>query len=541
MLNKVEVQPPPISSLLSSFTPATAEEVRQIIMSSPNKFCDLDPMPTVLLKACIDTLLGTITNIVNVSLRTGIFPDDFKQAHVNPLLKKTTLSKDNLKNYRPVSNLSFISKILEKVVAKRLGSHITSNNLSNVFQSAYKKLHSTETALLKVHNDITLNMDNGRVTALTLLDLAAAFDTINHSILMDRLSVWYGVSGIALSWFRSYLSGRHQRVKIGDCFSSPLNISCGVPQGSVLGPLLFTLYTTPLSLVINRHHLSHHLYADDTQIYISLSTSDASSSLQQLRTCIDDIFCWMTESRLKLNADKTEFLIIGTHRQRDKIKTLFPIPLLNQHVMPAVSTRNLGVIFDDKLNFREHISQICRTCFYHIRDLRRIRRYLPVSVAKTIATALVTSRLDYCNSLFHNIAIKDITKLQRVQNCLARVVTRSPRFTPSKPLLKSLHWLPVQYRIMFKMCTITYQALSSKQPSYLHTLLTPIRKPIQLRSSTSDLLFVPKVNTNMGTRAFAVGAPTLWNMLPSSVKSVENIAKFRRHLKTYLYNLAYPP
>ena len=186
--------------------------------------------------------------------------------------------------------------------------------------------------------------------------------------------------------------------------------------------------------------------------------------------------------------------------------------------MPAVSTRNLGVIFDDKYNFREHISQICRTCFYHIRDLRRIRRYLPVSVAKTIATALVTSRLDYCNSLFHNIAIKDITKLQRVQNCLARVVTRSPRFTPSKPLLKSLHWLPVQYRIMFKMCTITYQALSSKQPSYLHTLLTPIRKPIQLRSSTSDLLFVPKVNTNMGTRAFAVGAPTLWNMLPSSVK-----------------------
>ena len=182
--------------------------------------------------------------------------------------------------------------------------------------------------------------------------------------------------------------------------------------------------------------------------------------------------------------------------------------------------------------------------FYHIRDLRRIRRYLPVSVAKTIATALVTSRLDYCNSLFHNIAIKDITKLQRVQNCLARVVTRSPRFTPSKPLLKSLHWLPVQYRIMFQMCTTTYQALSSKQPSYLHTLLTPIRKPIPysiLRSSTSDLLFVPKVNTNMGTRAFAVGAPTLWNMLPSSVKSFENIAKFRRHLKTYLYNLAYPP
>ena len=145
----------------------------------------------------------------------------------------------------------------------------------------------------------------------------------------------------------------------------------------------------------------------------------------------------------------------------------------------------------------------------------------------------------YSSDVLHIVYNTVIT--QRTCTCLARVVTRSPRFTPSKPLLKSLHWLPVQYRIMFKMCTITYQALSSKQPSCLHTLLTPISKPIQLRSSTSDLLFVPKVNTNMGTRAFAVGAPTLWNMLPSSVKSVENIAKFRRHLKTYLYNLAYPP
>ena len=124
------------------------------------------------------------------------------------------------------------------------------------------------------------------------------------------------MSGIALSWFRSYLSGRHQRVKIGDCFSSPLNISCGVPQGSVLGPLLFTLYTTPLSLVINRHHLSHHLYADDTQIYISLSTPDDNRSLQQLRNCLDEICYWMIESRLKLNAGNTDFLIIGTQRQR---------------------------------------------------------------------------------------------------------------------------------------------------------------------------------------------------------------------------------
>ena len=177
----------------------------------------------------------------------------------------------------PVSNLSFISKILEKVVASRLKSHISSNCLSNVSQSAYK-----ETALLKVYNDVTLNIDKGKVTALTLLDLSAAFDTIDHNILIKRLSLWYGISGTALNCFLSYLTGRHQTIKTANCFSAALPTSCGVPQGSVLGPLLFTLYTTPLSSVIQNHNLDHHLYADYTHIYISLTTSDKSRSLNQL-------------------------------------------------------------------------------------------------------------------------------------------------------------------------------------------------------------------------------------------------------------------
>ena len=152
-----------------------------------------------------------------------------------------------------------------------------------------------------------------------------------------------------------------------------------------------------------------------------------------------------------------------------------PTHILSQNITPAASARNLGVTFDKNFNFRQHISQMCHCCFYHIHDLHRIRRYMSLSVAKTIATALVSSRLDYCNSLLHNIAIKDIIKLQRVQNCLARVVTRSRHFSRSVPLLKSLHWLPVRYRLIIKICTITYQALSTKQPAYLHSMLTPAR------------------------------------------------------------------
>ncbi|MEG7521965.1 MAG: hypothetical protein M3H12_02550, partial [Chromatiales bacterium] len=172
-----------------------------------------------------------------------------------------------------------------------------------------------------------------------------------------------------------------------------------------------------------------------------------------------------------------------------------------QSITPAASARNLGVTFDENFNFNRHISTMCRCCFYHIHDLRRIRRCISLSVAKTIATALVSSGLDYCNSLLYNIAGKDITKVQRVQNCLARVVTRSPRFFRSVPLLKSLHWLPVRYRIIFKICTIAYPALSFKQPAYLHSMLNPARNPRQLWSTSCNLLFIPRVKTNAGTRA----------------------------------------
>ena len=241
----------------------------------------------------------------------------------------------------------------------------------------------------------------------------------------------------------------------------------------------------------------------------------------------------MKNSKLKLNADKAEFLIIGTSTQRAKLNGFFPTHILSQSITPAASVLNLGVTVDENFNFKQHffLSKTCRCCFYHIRDLRRIRRFISLSVAKTIATALVSTRLDYCNSLLYNTANKDIAKLQPIQNCLARVVTRSPRFSRSEPLLKSLHWLPVHCRIIFKICTIAYLALSSTQPAYLNSMLTPTRNSRQLRSTSSNPLYIPRVKTKAGTRAFSVAAPTGWNSLPASVKSEGNIVSFRRRLK----------
>ena len=528
---------------MNQFTPTTTSEVRSIILKSTNASCDLDPFPTRLLKHYIDDLIIPITAIINLSMQDGVVPHAFKQALVTPLIKKKTLCRNEFKNYRPISNLSFLSTILEKVVAKRLNAHIEEQLLSNQVQSAYKRFHSTETALLKIHNDIICNMDNGKVTVLTLLDLSAAFDTIDHSTLLERLYRHFGISGTVFQWFKSYISNRQQRVHIpvDGSLSCPQDLHFGVPQGSVLVPFLFCLHTTSISQIITNHDVSHHMYADDTHVYIELSQSDTHKSISSLSDCLTDISSWMKSSKLKLNSDKTEFIIIGTKQQRHKLSTHFPVKLLDNDITPSDSVRNLGVIFDSDFSFHKHVSDVCKSCFYHIRDIRRIRRHIPLPTAKTISNALISSRLDYCNSLLNNIAKQDLSKRQRVQNCLARVVLRAPRFSQSLPLLKQLHWLPVNYRIQFKLSTLTYRALAIQQPPYLASLLHLSNIPRQLRSSTSQQLSIPRTKLNLGKRAFSVAAPSIWNELPTTPKSCESLASSRKNLKTYLFKIAFPP
>ena len=252
-------------------------------------------------------------------------------------------------------------------------------------------------------------MDDGRVTALTLLDLSAAFDTIDHTILLRRLGNWFGVNGKALDWFKLYLTGRSQRDKLGSCLSSRSDLSFGVPQGSVLGPLLFTLYTTPLSSLISGHAISHNLYAEDGQLYVSFSLGDSAATLNGLQSCLVSVQSWMSTNKLKLNPDKTEFLVIGNERQRSKYLSMFPIELLGFETYPAKSARNLGVIFDKNFNFRSNISAICSSCIYHIRYLRRNCRHLDLDSAKLLANALVSSRFDYCNSLYFCLGLRKLT------------------------------------------------------------------------------------------------------------------------------------
>ena len=251
---------------LSTFEPVTEVMVKHVIMKSAPKTCSLDPIPTPLLLEILDCLLPSLTALINSSLSSGLFPQVFKSAVIFPLLKKPSLDPNELKNFRPISNLPFISKIIEKLVLVQISHHLSANNLLNQFQSAYRPGHSTETALLKIVNDLLLSLDDGKISLLASLDLSAAFDTIDHNILLHRLQHDFGLSGTVLDWFSSYLSGRIQSVSVHSHTSVPVSVSCGVPLGSVLCPILFVLYTTPLSAVIERHSILHHSYADDSQL-----------------------------------------------------------------------------------------------------------------------------------------------------------------------------------------------------------------------------------------------------------------------------------
>ena len=252
-------------------------------------------------------ILPAFTKIVNTSLETGVFPNCWKTASVIPLLKKAGLDHA-FKNYRPVSNLAFISKITEKVVINQMRDHMEVNCPLPVCQSAYHPRHSTETALIKIQSDILDNMEHQKVTILVLIDLSAAFDTVDSDIQCDVLSSNYGTSDVVLAWFRSYLTNRKLRVKINDSFSDTFDLQCGVPQGSCLGLVLFTQYVSTLFDIVD---IEIHGYADDHQLYLAFSPKDPSNQIDQIvsvatvENCLANIKRWMLMNKLQTRVPYT--------------------------------------------------------------------------------------------------------------------------------------------------------------------------------------------------------------------------------------------
>jgi hypothetical protein len=528
------------SSNLSSWDMITDQDLNNIIRMSPKKTCSLDPLPTWMLCHTQAVLFPVIRAIINKSLECGYVPLVLKAALVTPILKKATLDQDILNNYRPVSNLCFLSKTLERVVAKQLNSYLLSNNLREPMQSAYTNGHSTETALVRVQNDILCAMDQQKYVILLLLDLSAAFDTVDHQILLNRLHSRFGITGLCFKWIKSYIDNRTQQVSINNKKSEVCDLQYGVPQGSVLGPVLFTLYTTPLGDILRKHEISFHLYADDCQIYCTFTINNTDKVITQIEHSVDEIRTWMRDNMLKLNDNKTEVILFGNNISKSFMSNI-SIKIGADQIHPSLtSVRNLGVLCDNNMNSFDQISKTCKSAFFHLHRISKISKYLTTFATKQLIHSLVISRLDYNNALLIGLPQKSLKQLQKVQNCAARLLTGSKSHEHITPVLKELHWLPVESRITFKVLLLVYKAIHTQIPSYIHELLKEYIPPRTLRSSDHGKLIVPHTRTKRyGERAFSYAAPKLWNNLPINIRKCQSIQSFKTNLKTYLFNKYY--
>ena len=529
------------STCLYNFRPCNTEEISSIIKSSGITVSPADIFPSCLLADNIDILLPRITDLVNLSLSTGSI-DGLKEAIIRPLLKEHNLDINELKNYRPVSNLQFLGKLIERVVLSRLQEHMSLINYNNNTQFGYKKSHSTELLLLKFINDVLVGIDSKDGVVVLLIDLSAAFDTVDNRKLLNILCTELNIRGTALKWFKSFLLNRSQCVLIGSCMSESIEISCGVPQGSVLGPVLFNIYINSLSNVFMTNGFNTLSYADDNSGYQVFSLSSTSDMFNEsIPNCISRLRSWMDEFFLKINEDKTKIMVFGRpsfHRNFSQTEVV-----LNNGDVIEITDRikYLGFYFDNLLSLTTHVNKVTSHCYSLLKTIRKIRRYLTEAQAKLLIHSLISSRIDYCNVLmFGAQKVNCLNKLQRVQDCASKIVLQKGRLQgyPSSYRLEILHWLPVEKRVVFKALVIIFNCFQGTAPVLLSSLLVrkfpdSIVTDDDFNCDFDDRLFYPTYS--IGRRAFQFYAPRLWNVLPIDLCSCSNKDVFKKQLKTYLW------
>ena len=514
---------------LSQFRPTNTNELKEIILDSTIKTTAiLDPLPRDVMSDCIDILLPHLVDLVNSSLLSGSI-DGLKFSYVKPLLKNFDLDYSHLSSYRPISNLSFISKLIERVVAKRLNEHMVLNNLHNDSQHGYKANHSTETLLVKFLNDILVAVDRNKGVVVLLIDLSSAFDTVQHSFLLKILKDSIHVTGVALEWFHSFLSGRFQAVVVNGIMSEWLTVTCGVPQGSVLGPILFNIYCRHIDNVFKDCGFVSSSYADDNSALMSFALFNQFNTLyNDVPHCLEKLKEYMLGNNLKINETKTEIIVFGNMKFKQQVTLHGTFLKSGDCIRFADTVKHLGVLFDSLLTFDSHFQKVTAASYSSLRRISSIKNCLSKSNLETLIHAFISSQLDYCNILFVNLPKTVLRKLQRIQNAAIRLIFRVRSRHPVSTFFSELHWLSVEQRVVFKCLLMVYKCIYGLAPNALQNLIV-VRNQSNL---TLQNIFFNR--SKYGKRAFIYYASRYWNNIPANIRCINNISLFKTALKSYL-------
>lgn len=515
-----------VQSILN-FTVVDEHTVSGIITKIKSNARGADGLDVKMVSLLLPYLLRHITFIINSCLQTSTFPSAWKTANIIPVAKIS--NPLTLANFRPISILPMLSKILEKTVSEQLANHFYSSKIIPITQSGFRPRHGTATALIKVGDDILKATDEGKNSCLILLDYSKAFDTLDHQMLFAKLR-YFGLSHSALAFMKSYLYNRDQRVVLGSSASSSICVGRGVPQGSVLGPLLFSIYTADFCNYLN--YLNSHQYADDFQLYFSFDTNflEVQNIINSDLNIIHDI---STAHGLLLNASKTQLLGFG--RSSAVLAGELNITLNNVKIGFSESCKSLGVYFDSSFRFGHHVSYVLQKCYTKLKTLYLFKDFLDTSVKLRLTDSLILSHISYCDVLYWPaLVVKDKRSLQKLANACLRFSYGVRKYDHISPYYMESGWLRLEERFKVHVCCMVYKINLFQEPQYLFDKLIKMSTVHQFTTRHNNLYSIPRHRTALYERSFTYNAMKLFNSLPICIKESTSVSTFKKRIKAYI-------
>lgn len=503
------------------------EKINQILSTISNsKAKDIWGIDTFLLKKFKDVLTTPITHIVNKSLEENYFPNALKTAIVTPIFKAG--DKQDVTNYRPISILPAISKVIEKTVAEQLVKHLNTKKLMHPMQFGFRANHSTDTACCYFVEHIKANLDKGGVVGAVFLDLRKAFDTVNHTVLLSKLAC-FQLAPSVLKWIESYLLNRAQCVKINDKASSLKACSMGVPQGSILGPLLFSTYINDLPSVCDGVEIL--MYADDTVLFTH--GKDLGQVANKLTQTLTNVSMWLKNSCLTLNTEKTVTMFF---HNRFKLNIIPDIYVDGTKLKNVEEFKYLGVILDSTLSFKKHIKKLGNTVKYSISNFRHIRNSLTVDAAVTYVNAMIMSHLHYCLSSWSQANKTVLRSIDSLYKQALKVLDRRSFQYHHCPILGKYNMLSLENIIRFSDLRLIHKIIHNAAPPPLKTFVQPCSEQMSRtsRSTSRGDCSLPNRRTTFAQSAFSFRATKTWNSLPSDLKCITDYQAFSRAVKKWI-------